>query len=242
MTPEADDAPGGADRPQDDEAYEVGYGRPPTATRFRPGQSGNPKGRPKGSRNAKTGEVDAMRLKSLIMEEAYRVIQVRDGGKTRAMSILQASLRSLGMQSAQGKQGAMCKLFELVGAVEREQEINREQTFKVILEYKRGAEKEILEARRLGRDAPDILPHPDDLIIDPYAGTVTLKGPMTPEEKAYFDHVRYLKSGYEEDLAWEMDHPEDAIDGDSTARQRILIDQLDRILNHERIIVGPTSE
>jgi hypothetical protein len=26
----------------------VGYGRPPAATRFKPGQSGNPKGRPRG--------------------------------------------------------------------------------------------------------------------------------------------------------------------------------------------------
>ena len=30
--------------------YEVGYGKPPAGTRFKPGQSGNPAGRPKGSR------------------------------------------------------------------------------------------------------------------------------------------------------------------------------------------------
>lgn len=31
--------------------YEIGYGRPPKSTRFKPGQSGNTKGRPKGSTN-----------------------------------------------------------------------------------------------------------------------------------------------------------------------------------------------
>jgi hypothetical protein len=30
-------------------AYEVGRGKPPAETRFKPGQSGNPKGRPKGA-------------------------------------------------------------------------------------------------------------------------------------------------------------------------------------------------
>ena len=34
--------------------YEIGYGRPPKSTRFKPGQSGNPKGRKKGSMNLET--------------------------------------------------------------------------------------------------------------------------------------------------------------------------------------------
>jgi len=36
------------------EAYRVGHGGPPLETRFRPGQSGNPRGRPKGSKNTRT--------------------------------------------------------------------------------------------------------------------------------------------------------------------------------------------
>jgi len=36
------------------EEARVGYGRPPVATRFRKGVSGNPRGRPKGSRNFAT--------------------------------------------------------------------------------------------------------------------------------------------------------------------------------------------
>ena len=34
--------------------YEIGYGRPPKSTRFKPSQSGNPKGRKKGSMNLET--------------------------------------------------------------------------------------------------------------------------------------------------------------------------------------------
>ena len=36
------------DDPEEEPTYEVGYGKPPQATRFQPGKSGNPKGRPKG--------------------------------------------------------------------------------------------------------------------------------------------------------------------------------------------------
>nr|WP_306262013.1 DUF5681 domain-containing protein [Pararhizobium sp. IMCC21322] len=35
----------------DNADYEVGYAKPPQSSRFKPGMSGNPKGRPKGARN-----------------------------------------------------------------------------------------------------------------------------------------------------------------------------------------------
>lgn len=39
---------------EQDEEYEIGYGKPPLETRFVKGQSGNPSGRPKGSKNLAT--------------------------------------------------------------------------------------------------------------------------------------------------------------------------------------------
>src|SRR5688500_4452105 len=53
--------------------YEVGYSKPPVASRFRKGQSGNPRGRPKGSRNIITDIEEALDQK----------VKVGEGGKVR---------------------------------------------------------------------------------------------------------------------------------------------------------------
>jgi Family of unknown function (DUF5681) len=57
----------------------VGYGRPPVANRFKPGTSGNLKGRPKGAKN----------LKSLIREAMIASIPIQEGEKTRRVSRLE---------------------------------------------------------------------------------------------------------------------------------------------------------
>ena len=72
--------------------YEIGYGKPPKDTRFRKGQSGNPKGRPKGAKNKGAGPMDE-RLKEIILEEAYRTISVRDGQRDVKVPMAQAVIR-----------------------------------------------------------------------------------------------------------------------------------------------------
>jgi len=62
--------------------YDVGYGRPPKKTQFKPGQSGNPKGRPKDAKNEAT----------IIKNIFNRQIEIRDGGKTRKVSVLEGML------------------------------------------------------------------------------------------------------------------------------------------------------
>ena len=61
--------------------YAVGYGRPPTSAQFQPGQSGNPKGRPKGARNAS----------SLAREALERPINVKVKGTSRKMTVRKAA-------------------------------------------------------------------------------------------------------------------------------------------------------
>ena len=71
--------PGQKNQPPNDEAsreYAVGYGRPPIGSRFKPGTSGNAKGRPKGRKN----------LKTLIRQAMTTNIAVQEGSGIRRVT------------------------------------------------------------------------------------------------------------------------------------------------------------
>jgi hypothetical protein len=55
--------------------YEVGYGKPPKHTRFRKGQSGNPRGRAKNTRNLKT-ELRSVLDETLSLSMAGREVKL----------------------------------------------------------------------------------------------------------------------------------------------------------------------
>jgi Family of unknown function (DUF5681) len=90
----------------------VGYGRPPAHTRFRPGVSGNPRGRPPG--------ISPARARKLALKEAYRLITVRDGDKTVRVPVLQAVLRSQLALAAKGHGPAQRAVVATIRAFEAE--------------------------------------------------------------------------------------------------------------------------
>lgn len=83
--------------------YEVGHGRPPKHTQFKPGRSGNPRGRPKGSRNFSTD------LKATLSERVY----VTKGGRRRSVSTQLATLMRLREKALSGDPRALDRLVDL---------------------------------------------------------------------------------------------------------------------------------
>lgn len=84
-------------------AYEVGYGRPPVRTRFKPGQSGNPRGRPKGARNIET----------ILRETLFAPITIVDKGRRKKVPRIEALSRRLMDKGLSGDLRATLKMIEI---------------------------------------------------------------------------------------------------------------------------------
>lgn len=167
--------------------YEVGYGKPPKDTRFKKGVSGNPRGRPRGSKNKRPG-LHEERLKDIILDEAYRTISVRDGDKNVTIPMAQAVMRSMAVNAAKGQHRAQRLFAELLSSTEGSRRALHDEWFRTAIIYKREWEAEL--DRRVERGIthlPDPLPHPDQIKINVREGTAKLIGPVTRDDKLLID-------------------------------------------------------
>jgi ribosomal protein L14E/L6E/L27E len=83
--------------------YPVGFGRPPRATQFQPGKSGNPKGRPKGSRS----------VAAIVQEILHQKVYVTEGDKTRRIPRIEVAVRRLVNEAMKGDPRAMKQLLDI---------------------------------------------------------------------------------------------------------------------------------
>ena len=77
--------------------YAVGYGRPPTHTRFQPGQSGNPAGRRK----------EQPSVQDLILREASRLVKIKNGDRVETITKHEVVVRQLWKLAMQGDLAAV---------------------------------------------------------------------------------------------------------------------------------------
>lgn len=92
----------GSDNDNDNDDYKVGYGKPPEATRFKKGQSGNPRGPKKGSRG----------LKTELSEVLDQSLSIKISGKIVKGKPLGLALHTLALRASSGNMQATKQLID----------------------------------------------------------------------------------------------------------------------------------
>lgn len=125
-----------------DKKYKVGYGKPPKETRFKPGQSGNPKGRPKGAKN----------LSTVVRTELDEKIVITEGGRQRTVTKREALFKALLSTALKGNVKATSAIIQLDQTTEQ---ADAERKLEVLL----GEEDEAVLAEFLDRNNPRPVDH-----------------------------------------------------------------------------------
>src|SRR5262245_48257138 len=93
-----------SDPSDDTQNRAVGYGRPPVNRQFKPGQSGNPRGRPKGRKN----------FARMLAEALDEKVRVRDsGGRIHTLSKQEAMIKAVVNKGLGGDPKVVEKVFQL---------------------------------------------------------------------------------------------------------------------------------
>ncbi|MDB5440799.1 MAG: hypothetical protein JWM33_3226 [Caulobacteraceae bacterium] len=99
-------------QPENPTSYEVGYGRPPETTRFPPGRSGNPKGRPRGRKN----------LNTMYREVLETKVAANIDGRARQVTALHAITLKRAHKAMQGDNHAADFLLNMAAMIEAQAE------------------------------------------------------------------------------------------------------------------------
>lgn len=157
--------------------YEVGYAKPPKHTQFKKDQSGNPKGRPKGSRNFSTDVRDTLKAR----------VGLTGDGKRKTVSTQLATLLQLRKKALSGDARALDRMIELARTY------NDEEIAEAAAKLSE-TDAELLEAyeervlRRAGKAQPD---DNDDARNDAAQGTdAARENSDAPEEEDDDDWLR----------------------------------------------------
>jgi hypothetical protein len=96
----------------DEPTYDIGYKKPPQHSQFKAGQSGNPKGRPKGAKG----------LTTLLEKAMKETVTVQKNGRSLKASKLEVAVTHMANKAVQGDHRAFQYLVPLLREMEAKAE------------------------------------------------------------------------------------------------------------------------
>lgn len=181
--------------------YAVGYGKPPVATRFQKGTSGNPNGRPK--KTAATPiDLRSDSFADLFLRIIEQPVTIREGDQTREITMYEAVSRAIFKSAIGGNNRAQRQVVELhdIAVAERNAKLARRN--EVARLYVDICREETADCARRKLPLPRHVPHPDDIVIadgEPPRFT----GPVTEEDADRLDIAHRLAKALMLQSFWE---------------------------------------
>lgn len=216
--------------------YEIGYGRPPKAHDFRKGRSGNPQGSSRKVRQRKRRQV--LSFDELILEDAEKPIRIREGNRTSTISMKEGLLRKQYALGLSGNRLALKHSLEQIAKAEQSKLKQVLEVYEVCLDYKENYPARAKYHHDRGRGP--LLPHADDMQLDPYTGEMTITGPRNVKElaklkqileakKFVMTEIEGLRADFEE--CARAGYPPSPSDLEIVSRFESLVDRLDSELS-----------
>jgi Family of unknown function (DUF5681) len=140
------------------------------------------------------------RIKSLAIEEAYRLITIREGDRVERIPVIQAILRKVAVAAANGDIRAQQNYLNLLIGAEADRRAATMELLKAAVGYKEHWHHVLAERARSGTTGPEPVPHPDDVLIDYETGNIRIDGPIMEDQKEARDQLRAMWPKLEREL------------------------------------------
>jgi hypothetical protein len=140
-----------------DKEYSVGFRKPPRHTQFKPGQSGNPHGRPKRKNS----------VADVIQKELHARVAIVNDGKRRTVPMQVAIIKQLLNLAAKGDSkvfGNLMKALKLHQAEGGDNLATLVQEFRAVHEQDMEADRQRRNLSELGKPSADV-PEPQGLSV-----------------------------------------------------------------------------
>ena len=163
----------------DDKPIKKGRGHPPQEYKYPKGMSGNPWGRPLGSKNKKRQPGGLTPSQKIALEEAHHVVGTGDG----KMEAIRAVNRAQIATAAKGGTNAQRNAIEHIEGIEAKLAADHRAAMLKCEEYKQQYEALKRAGSHLVSAYDAIVPHPDDVEVNFDTGIVNIHGPANARER-----------------------------------------------------------